>query len=153
MTAEFQDNALIMGGSINIDSLLFQSSDADIPFIAGDEYLALKEFTKEGYLELVSTSLITLQNIWRFLSDKAKQGTKLKDAKHSIFKGVTDHKMRALMCLLLGYDVYVKGMVGVDPKGLEEIIRIKYNVFLERCPYTSRAAYLKKYIFTNTLGL
>jgi len=64
MTAEFQDNALIMGGSINSDSLLFQSSDADIPFIAGDEYLALKEFTIEGYLGLFSTLLITLQNIW-----------------------------------------------------------------------------------------
>ena len=43
MFAEFQADAQIMGRSIDGELLLLLSSDADIPLIAGDDCLALKE--------------------------------------------------------------------------------------------------------------
>ena len=95
---------------------MVESSEADIPLICGDNCIALKEFTRDGALELVSTSLETLSKAFRHLSDKAKGHNFVKEPPYPIFEGVSDHKTRALMCIYLGCDVYVKGMKGVGPK-------------------------------------
>ncbi len=150
LTAEFQADSLIMGRSVRGESLLVESSDADIPLIGGDHLVALKEFTKKAGWELVCTSAKPLEEVLEFVTENAKKRIKLTVAKHPIFQGVEDRKTRALMCLYLGCDVYVKGMAGVGAKTLEDIINIKYQAFRERCPRASLFAYLKKYLHKHT---
>ncbi len=68
---------------------MVETSDADIPIIAGDDCIAMKSFTTDGGLELVCTSLETLKKSYKHLSEKAKQRTDIVHAKHPIFEGVT----------------------------------------------------------------
>ena len=152
ITAEFQADALLMGRSTNGEALIIQSSDADIPIIAGDECLALKEFTLDGKMELVSTCRATLENAMQYLTDDAKERAKLRDALHPIFEGVTDRKLRALMTLYLGCDVLAKGMPNVGPKTLEDIINVKYKKFSENHKNTSLFAYLKRRFYRTMPG-
>ena len=52
------------------------------------------------------------------ISDKAKGHTSVKEPPYPIFEGVIDCKTRALMCLYLECNVYVKGIKGVGPQTL-----------------------------------
>ena len=108
MTAEFQADALMMGRSISGATLMIVSSDADIPIITGDDCIAIKEFTKDGGIELVCTSGSTLRHALSFLSDEDRRHTTFHPAEHPIFEGVSVRKLRALMALILGCDVYPK---------------------------------------------
>ena len=58
------------------------------------------------------------------------------------------------MCLFLGCDGYVKGILGVGAKTSDDIINIEYIEFLERCSHASLSffAYIKKYLYTLTPG-
>mmetsp|Transcript_2837 Transcript_2837/g.5150 ORF Transcript_2837/g.5150 Transcript_2837/m.5150 type:complete len:472 (-) Transcript_2837:1596-3011(-) len=152
MTAEFQADALMMGRSISGVTLMIVSSDADIPIIAGDDCIAIKEFTKDGGIEVVCTSRSTLCHALSFLSDEDRRHTTFHPAEHPIFEGVSDRKLRALMALILGCDVYPKGMSGVGAKSLADIVNIKYPAFKKRCPHASLFGYLKKYLYSKTDG-
>ena len=56
------------------------------------------------------------------------------------------------MSLILGCDVYPKGMPGVGAKSLAEIVNVKYPAFKIRCPHATLFGYLKKYFYSKTEG-
>jgi len=62
ITAEFQADAVLMQRSLDKQSFMVMSTDGDIPILVGDHCIAMKEFTKDGSITLVSTSLATLQS-------------------------------------------------------------------------------------------
>ena len=49
--------------------------------------------------------------------------------RYPIFDGVSDQKLRALMALLLGCDVYCKGMKGIGAERLSHLINEQYPEF------------------------
>jgi len=63
-TAEYQADALMMGRAISGETLMVMSSDVDIPIIAGDKCISIKEFTRDGNIEIVSTSKDTINKFW-----------------------------------------------------------------------------------------
>ena len=152
MTAEFQADGLMMGRFISGMTLMIVSADADIPITTGDDCIVMKEFTKDGAIELVCTSEETLRHALSFLSVEDRAQTTFRPAKFPIFDGISDRKLRALMSLILGCDVYPKGMPGVGAKSLAEIVSVKYPAFKIRCPHATLFGYLKKYLYSKTEG-
>ena len=65
--AEFQADSYIMGRVVNGSTLMVQTSDSDIPTISSDNCIAIKEFTKEGNMQIVSTSAQTIKKAMTFL--------------------------------------------------------------------------------------
>ena len=84
MIAEFQADALMMGRFISGLTLMIASSDADIPIFTGDDCIVLKEFTRDGSMELVCTSEATLCCVLSFLSDKDREKVTLHPTEHPI---------------------------------------------------------------------
>jgi hypothetical protein len=110
MKAKFQADAAIIGRLINGESLMAITSDSDIPILAGGDFVALKVFTKDGSMTMVCTTKATLQNLVKFLPDDSLSCVKLEDAKCPVFEGVESRRMRVLMMVMLGCDVYEPGM-------------------------------------------
>jgi hypothetical protein len=55
MTAEFQSYSLIMGRVVNRSTLMVLTSNSDIPAISSNDCIAIKDFTKEGHMQIIST--------------------------------------------------------------------------------------------------
>ncbi|KAL9186550.1 hypothetical protein ACHAXT_005788 [Thalassiosira profunda] len=147
MTAEFQADAVIMGRLTSGDALMAVTDDADIPIIAGDGCVAVKGYMTDGSIQLVSTSRETLETMLELLSEaqkglpeEQKANPTVTPAAHPLFEGVSDRKLRALIALFLGCDVY-KGDVWCRRENNEE-----------SCPHATLFAYLKKYLYTYTEG-
>ena len=152
IVAEFQADAVMMGIVESQKTLMVMTDDADIPIISGDGCIAIKFYTKDGDIELVSTCRRTLDNAYKFLSEATKERTKVMSAKFPIFEEVTDRKLRALMCLYLGCDVYPKGLTGVGAKKLSDMINVKFPKFKEKHQHATLYEYLKKYLWKHTDG-
>lgn len=48
LKAKFQADAVIIGRFLNKESLMALTNDSDIPIVAGDDFIAIKEYTKDG---------------------------------------------------------------------------------------------------------
>jgi len=160
MKAEFQADAVIMGRVANRKTLMAITGDADQPLLGGDDFVAVKEFTKDGCMEVVSTSRETIEKLQRYLTEEQsdyeeddKSHPVFKPAAYPLFENVTDRKLRAVMALILGCDVYGKGLEGVGAKTLSDMINIEYPKFNETAKreYTL-LAYLKWRMWTGTEG-
>ena len=92
MIAEYQADALMMGRCASGLTIMIVSSDADIPIILGNNCIVIKEFTKEGSIELVCTSENTLGNALAFLSDDDMKHITVHPAMHPIFDSVSNIK-------------------------------------------------------------
>ena len=152
MTAEFQADSLIMGRVINGSTLMVQTSDSDIPAISSDDCIAIKDFTKEGQMQIVSTSEQTIKKAMTYLSEGSRNHVTFTPAKHPIFEGVVDRRLRALIAIFLGCDVCIKGLPGVGAKTMNEIINVYYPKYSKRCPNVSLFAYLKRYLCNKMKG-
>lgn len=122
VVAQFQADLYMAGQVLNKQAVMVVTRDCDIPFLAGDCCIAIKGFTKGKY-ELVSTSESTLKNAMQHLSKK--NNAKFHPAKHPVFDGIKDHRLRALIMLILGCDVYLSGMKGTKVTKLEQLIKSK----------------------------
>ena len=60
MEAKFQADAAIIGRFLNGETLMAITSDSDISILSGSDFIALKEYTKDGNLTMVSISKSTL---------------------------------------------------------------------------------------------
>ena len=101
--SEFQADSYMAGQIINRTAVMAMTRDSDIPIIAGDCCICIKSFTK-GNFEIVSTSEATLRKAMTYLGkDSAAQFTV---ASNPLFDGVANPRMRALMMIILGCDVY-----------------------------------------------
>jgi hypothetical protein len=121
LKAKFQADAAIIGRFINGETLMAITNDSDMPILAGDEFIALKEYTRDGKMTLVSTSKHTLQQLLEYLPEESKDFVELEDALCPLFDGINCRKTRALMMVMLGCDVYGRGIKGVGPKALRHI--------------------------------
>ena len=122
LKAKFQADAAIIGRFVNGKTLMAITSDSDMPIVAGDSFIALKDFTKDGKMTLVSTSKDTLQLAFIHLPEESKEFVRIENASCPIFEGVQSRKMRALMMVTLGCDVYGPGVKGVGPPRLVQIL-------------------------------
>jgi hypothetical protein len=128
-TAEFQADSFIMGRVLNGSTLMVQTSDSDIPAISSDNCIAIKEFTKEGNMQIVSTSAQTIKKAMEFLTDTSREHVTYTPAKYPIFEGVEDRRLHALLAIFLGCDVCVKGLPGVGAKKMNDIININFQKY------------------------
>ena len=122
LKAKFQADAVIVGRYLNKQSLMALTNDSDIPIVAGDDFIAIKDYVKEGKITIVSTSKATLTKALEFVGNEALERVELKDAACPIFENVKSRKLRALMMVALGCDVYKTGIVGAGPKKLRKIL-------------------------------
>ena len=126
--AEFQADSYMLGQLINNDAIMAMTKDTDIPILAGDCGMVINEFTKNKY-QIVGTSESTLKFAMSLLPPKS--GAKFKPALKPIFDGVQCPRLRSLMMVILGCDVYVSGMVGVSAAKLSTMIDTKKLEFAE----------------------
>jgi hypothetical protein len=156
VTAEWQADAYMIGRAVAKESVLMVTSDADMPVLGGDACLALKSFKKDGELEIVSTSKSSIERIMRYLTLESRDRITFVPAKYPLFENVPDRKLRAVMCLFLGCDVY-DGMNGVGAKTLAvDIIQGSYESYKLRRPENEQVSlysYLKKYLQSKTDGM
>ena len=81
-----------MQRSLNKQSFMVMSTDGDIPILAGDHCISMKEFTKDGSITLVSTSLETLQSARSHLTSDPNEFPN-SPAKHPLFEGISNHRV------------------------------------------------------------
>ena len=94
--------------------------DSDIPILAGDGFIAVKDYTKDGKMTMVSTCKATLERAMKYIPEESKGKVQLVDAVCPIFEGVKSRKLRALIMVALGCDVYKSGIKGAGPKKLKQ---------------------------------
>jgi hypothetical protein len=137
----------------NGETLMVASDDADISIISGDDCVSWKKYTgPDGTLEIVSTSLKTLQEYQSYLSPESRARTNIVEAKFPLFDGVTDRKLRALLSLYLGCDVYVGGLYGVGPPKLQKIIDEEFPEHQQEDPSSTLFSFLKLRLCNSVEG-
>ena len=123
LKAKFQADAVIVDRFLKKESIMALTRDSDMPIVAGDAFMGVKDYTKDESMTIVSTSKATLDNAMKYLPDESKDRVMLVDAVCPIFEGVKSRKLRALMMVALGCDVYKPGIKGVGPKTLHDQIK------------------------------
>ena len=123
LKAKFQADAVIVDRFLKKKSIMALTRDSDMPIVAGDAFMGVKDYTKDESMTIVSTSKATLDNAMKYLPDESKDRVMLVDAVCPIFEGVKSRKLRALMMVALGCDVYKPGIKGVGPKTLHDQIK------------------------------
>ena len=119
VVAEFQADSFMASQIIENKASMVMSKDADIPILCGDCCIEIKQFTKGG-CEIVCTSESTLKNVMKYLPKETN--AVLNKAECPIFDGIQTPRLRALMMLILGCDVYGPGMKGTKAKKLVPLI-------------------------------
>lgn len=124
MEATYEADYAIIGRFLNKEIIAAISADSDIAVMAGDNLPCIKKFTeakgnagREG-MTIVCTSKATLLGVMKHIPDQSK--AELVDAECPIFEGVKSRKLRALMMIACGCDVYPSGIKGVGPKTLKK---------------------------------
>ena len=127
VVAEFQADLYMSSQIVLRQAVMVETRDADIPILAGggedeDERgcIAIKNFTKGKY-GLVGTSESVLKKAMKHLSKDSK--AVFTRAECPIFDGVKCNRLRALMMLCLGCDVYLPGMKGIRATKLAAMIQ------------------------------
>jgi len=119
VTAQCQADTYMAGQIRNKLAVMVLSTDTDIPLITGDGCISIKGFSKKNF-ELVSTSKATLEKAMTFLGAGTK--AELIAAVHPIFEQVNDDRLRSLMMLISGCDVFPSGLKNVGITTLSKTI-------------------------------
>ncbi len=122
VVAEFQADSCMTGMLLNNDAIMSMTKDTDIPILAGDCCMVINEFTKNKD-QIISTSESTLTFAMSLLQPTSVAN--FKPAIKSIFDGIQNPRLHALMMVILGCDVYVSGIVGVVVATLSKMIDVK----------------------------
>jgi hypothetical protein len=121
IVAEFQADSYMAAEIINQTAVMVMTKDSDIPIITGDCCISIKSFTK-GKFEIVCTSVATLNHALSFLPDASKEKVQFKEAENPVFEGIYNVRLRALIMVMLGCDVFIPGMKAI--KGAGSAMRI-----------------------------
>ena len=119
VTAQCQADAYMAGQIRNKLAVMVLSTDTDIPLFTGDWCISIKGFSKKNF-ELVSTSKATLESAMKYVGADSK--AELIAAVHPIFEGVNDDRLRSLMMIIAGCDVYPSGLKNVGIPTLSKTI-------------------------------
>ena len=87
-----------------------------------------------------------------YLSEGSGDHVTFIPAKHPIFEGVVNRRLRALIAIFLGCDVCIKGLPGVGAKTMNETINVNYPKYSKQCTKVSLFAYLKRYLCNKMKG-
>ena len=120
VTAQFQADTYMAGQIRGKKAVMVLSTDTDIPIITGDCCISINGCSKKDF-SLTSTSKATLETAMGFLQPNTNASIKL--AEFPIFEGVTNIRLRALMMVILGCDVYPSGYRGFGLKTLSKKIK------------------------------
>ena len=90
----------------NGDALMAATKDSDIPIVLGNGHVTLSSFTNNKWT-LVSTDEKALRSAMKYLPNDSN--ATFEKAKCPVFDGVSDPRLRALMLLIMGCDVYLPG--------------------------------------------
>eukprot|EP00956_Cyclotella_meneghiniana_P040674 scaffold202164_cov66-Cyclotella_meneghiniana.AAC.2 len=118
--AEFQADSYMSEQIVNNKAVMVMTRDSDIPILCGDDCIAIKEFTKDSF-EIVCVSESTIRTAMSYIPSDSK--AKFTPAQYPLFDGKESHRLRALMMVILGCDVYKSGMKGVGVPKLNELIK------------------------------
>lgn len=121
VVSTFQADSHMAKQIIDNKAVMAMTTDSDIPIICGDCCIAIKSFTK-GAFTVVSVSERTLKQAMKHIATDSK--AKFVQAENPVFDGVKNHRLRALMMIVLGCDVYKSGMTGVLSSKLKEMIAL-----------------------------
>lgn len=124
--AEAQADAYIAGQIRNKSAVMAFSTDADIPIFTGDYCISINSFKRKGF-ELTCPSREALQTALDILGSETK--AKLVPASHPIFEGLKDDRLRALMMIIIGCDVFPSGRKGVGVPTLTTRIQLVNTTF------------------------
>ncbi len=122
LKAKFEADAGIIGHFLNHETLMALTNDSNIPIVAGDDFIAVKEYAKDGNLTIVSTCKTTLAKALGFLGKDSLDRVELKDAACHIFENVKSKKLGALIMVALGCDIFKNSITGTGPKTLRKIM-------------------------------
>ena len=126
LKAEYQADGLMMHRLNAGKTLMVVSTDVDLIWIGGNDVIQVKKYTKDGDIEIASSSIQTIQQLHDCLPDDAKNRTNIVRAKYPLFEAVPDRPTRAMIALVLGCDVYETGVKGIGPMKLEKRINELY---------------------------
>ena len=143
--AEFQADCYMADQILKKKAVMVQTRDVDIPIICGGECIAISTFTNKTFT-VTCTSKSTLEDAMKHLPKKHK--AKLVEAKCPIFDGIQTPRLRALMMIILGCDVYSQGMKGFGASKVAKLIA-SYNNISEQQLYANLFDKLKT---TNKLS-
>jgi hypothetical protein len=119
IVGQFQADSYMAGSIVSRQAMMSMTTDTDIPIIAGDCCMSISGFTKNRYT-ITCVSAATLKNAMSFLPGESK--ATFSPAEFPFFEGVMHHRLRALIMLILGCDVYKCGMKGVGAKKLADFM-------------------------------
>ena len=145
--AEFQADSYMAAQIIDRAAVMVMTKDSDIPIIAGDCCISIKSFTK-GKFEIVCTSEATLNHALSYLSEASKEKVQFKAAVNPVFEGICYIRLRALIMLMLGCDVFIPGM-----KAFKGVSAIRIALSEDRaCEDTLFASLHKQFMDNNNLS-
>ena len=123
--AEFQADCYMDDLIVKKKAAMVQTRDVDIPIICGGDCIAISKFTNKIF-EVTCTSKASLKDAMKHLPKDHK--AMLVEAKCPIFDGVDLPRLRALMMVMLGCDVYSQGMKGIGASKLATLITSHNNM-------------------------
>lgn len=122
MVAEFQADALLMDRSAKQLSFIVCQPTPTFQSLLGLLHC--------GGSKLVSTTEKTLEDEKNILSDP--DAIIINQAKQPLFEGVDDRKLRAVIALFLGCDVFLPGLNGVGVQSMQRIIDMDVvNIYIK----------------------
>jgi hypothetical protein len=113
------------------------STDTDIPLFTGDSCISIKGFSKKNF-DLVSTSKSALECMMNYVGAESK--VQVIPAEHPIFEGICDDRLRSLMMVLVGCDVFPCGVKNVGIPTLAKIVR-KFRTTSSTLAYNEAALF------------
>mmetsp|Transcript_5746 Transcript_5746/g.10889 ORF Transcript_5746/g.10889 Transcript_5746/m.10889 type:complete len:233 (+) Transcript_5746:256-954(+) len=138
VTAQFQADTYIAAQVRNKQAVMVLSTDTDIPLFTGDSCISIKGFSKKNF-DLVSTSKSALECMMNYVGAESK--VQVIPAEHPIlFEGICDDRLRSLMMVLVGCDVFPCGVKNVGIPTLAKIVR-KFRTTSSTLAYNEAALF------------
>jgi len=119
VVSEFEADALMCHKLLAGKAVMAETKDSDINIISGG-ITTISSFTK-GKFELSCITASKIQDAMKFLSNESK--AVFKPAEFPIFDGVESPRLRALMMVMMGCDVYLAGTKGIRVTKLADLIK------------------------------
>ena len=142
ITAEYQADLYMAGQLLAKKAIMVLSTDTDIPLLTGDSCISINGFSSKK-IELMSTSKATLEKAMAHAVENAGSNATLVPADLPIFDNVKNHRLRAVMILICGCDVYTSGLKGTSITSLSKHISLfKTNSTASQCEEAKLLDYL-----------
>jgi hypothetical protein len=126
--AEFQADSVLAGSLFNHDADLVLTADSDMAALVGGNCYGIKSFkfidrSRTRSLKDIEIFSSDLSSINSIVNGCSIPNTNIVLAKKPIFEGIQDMRTRCLIGVGVGCDVFVKGVPGITPKVIMDILQ------------------------------